>query len=519
MKKLISLILTLTLLFAATLPAGAVEGEDTASDAAFWLYDAEGYAVPAEEADLEDWEYVYEEESSWDKQQAERAAARKAAIDAAKFELGGMPGELGIMVDGVYLTFGEQKPVAQDNVLLAPGDVLLAALGQPAPQGKDTGLIPVRAAAEAAGYLVLWDAQFETAVLIDRQAAIDGIDSQMTILNGLLTKQINLLKEMGTVRGAQDTDATITLFNSIDGDEIYSIAADADYTVSATAGSIDITMDLAELTPLINQYLPLLELEEGSEEMTMVQTVLSMLGGLKLSLRYDMETGKVYLNMPLLAEFFPGLDAEAWILVDMSEYLSLMEEAQQTSATIGTLVYETAAASYSEYYYAYGSSVDTTTPVYLYAGVEKTARQLIGLMGDERFVDEDGAKVLRIDKGAMADLLGEMLGDMYGYGYSYSPMILLKEFDFELTVRPDFTYDFHFVIRPQASLLTFEMADFRIEIDATYGEEEATVMYEFHYKNICKVNILSSQYWQATNEAVSTTPPAGAEIVDVMSLL
>lgn len=68
-----------------------------------------------------------------------------ADYDAEKELLGGVPGELGIMVNGVYLQFGsDQKPYAQDGTTFVPSEILAQALGRHPRPITTNGYSPLR---------------------------------------------------------------------------------------------------------------------------------------------------------------------------------------------------------------------------------------------------------------------------------------------------------------------------------------------------------------------------------------
>ena len=110
----------------------------------------------------------------------------QARIDRWVRAMGGAPGRLNLMVNGAYLASSPgMEPYAEDGVTYLPASQLSQLLGVPVAESRADGYVPLRLNAEAAGWKVLWDQDYDSAVLLDPDALADRIDQSFATLNTL----------------------------------------------------------------------------------------------------------------------------------------------------------------------------------------------------------------------------------------------------------------------------------------------------------------------------------------------
>ena len=83
--------------------------------------------------------------------------------------------------------------------------------------------VPVRFFAEAFGLTVRWDEYEQVAVLYDRDALLDELNADFSIVNQWIAAQPEIDPEQA-LRTAAAIEVAYTAFNSIDGDEHYPMA-------------------------------------------------------------------------------------------------------------------------------------------------------------------------------------------------------------------------------------------------------------------------------------------------------
>ena len=419
-----------------------------------------------------------------------------ADYDAEKELLGGVPGELGIMVNGVYLQFGsDQKPYAQDGTTFVPSEILAQALGQTPRTVTTNGYSPLRASAEEAGYTVYWDQNFETAVLLDPEEAAAAMDESFTILNGALAKWAPASGQN------HQTDCTIaldtTLFNSIDGDKTYAVSAAFRQLLSPAGMELSGTYDLSELEELIRGLLgdemyDYLSQDAGTE----FQALMDLLRAGDFQIRADYESGMLYLTSSSFPSLFSIMGKtypkDVWFSWD-----SGLTSAGAT-ATVGAAVAAASLASDLQSPYI--------SPVYYYQNILNAGSMTAAVLGDDQFEAKGSDHVLALDAEELTALFYGVLGDSY-YDLSF------RELSLTLTVGEDGTIDGSFALRPESEY-SF-LLDMRLAGDWSFNGKEDSFHLELHVKNLCKMAISVESETSVTSQEPQTTPPEGDAVVPV----
>lgn len=405
--------------------------------------------------------------------------------DDLKEALGGVPGELGIMVNGTYLTFTGDKPYAEDGVTYVPAAELGEALGL-----ELTGdYVTLREMAQAAGCEIWWDQAYETAVVIDPDVLVAAIDSGFTALNGVLAK--NTL-DWERWAESEDWNVTLTMFDTLNGDKTYPMTLTQESLYGPEGLQTTGEYDLSALMTLLEQ-MGLLEYV-GEDELKVVSAVLSG----DYELRWDTETGAMAFTASCLPNLLSMMGTpypkDLWFTMDgeTTEELStlfsdLMD--QEEPVTVGDLVW---------YLYA-STTAPWSDPVLYWSEATELAAGMSIFLGDDALVREGDAWVLRLGMSELAGLLGYSEED-----YDY---LGLQDFALECAFGDDGTVTGSLLcLTPDESWSPAMRIAADWKFDLTSGSLEA----ELHLKNQMKLTITTSTALEETGEKPETQVPEGA---------
>lgn len=405
--------------------------------------------------------------------------------DDLKEALGGVPGELGIMVNGTYLTFTGDKPYAEDGVTYVPAAELGEALGL-----ELTGdYVTLREMAQAAGCEIWWDQAYETAVVIDPDVLVAAIDSGFTALNGVLAK--NTL-DWERWAESEDWNVTLTMFDTLNGDKTYPMTLTQESLYGPEGLQTTGEYDLSALMTLLEQ-MGLLEYV-GEDELKVVSAVLSG----DYELRWDTETGAMAFTASCLPDLLSMMGTpypkDLWFTMDgeTTEELStlfsdLMD--QEEPVTVGDLVW---------YLYA-STTAPWSDPVLYWSEATELAAGMSIFLGDDALVREGDAWVLRLGMSELAGLLGYSEEDYDHLG--------LQDFALECAFGDDGTVT--------GSLLCLTPGEswspaMRIAADWKFDLTSGSLEAELHLKNQMKLTITTSTALEETGEKPETQVPEGA---------
>ena len=420
------------------------------------------------------------------------AAPSDPWTDDSKEALGGVPGELGIMVNGTYLTFTGDKPYAEDGVTYVPADELGEALGLE----LTGGYVPLRETAQAAGCEVWWDQAYETAVVMDPDALIGAIDSGFTALNGVLAKNTPAWERWAET---EEWTVTLTMFDTLNGDKTYPMTLTEESLCGPEGLQAAGKYDLSALMTLL-EGMGLLDYV-GEDERDVVTAVLSG----DYELRWDMESG----NMAFTASCLPDLlsmlgtpyPKELWFTLNgetTAELTGLLSDLmdREEPVTVGALAWALTRST------SYGS------PVFYWRDAVDFAGTLALFLGDDALVREGDAWVLRLGMDDLAALLG--------YGEEDAGTYLgLEAFALECAFGDDGAVTGSLLcLTPDESWSPAMRVTAGWDLDLTGGTVEA----EFHLKNQMKLTLTGTSALEETGEKPETGVPEGAASVALEDL-
>lgn len=422
------------------------------------------------------------------------AAPSDPWTDESKEALGGVPGELGIMVNGAYLTFTGDKPYAEDGVTYVPADELGEALGLE----LTGGYVPLRETAQAAGCEVWWDQAYETAVVMDPDALIGAIDSGFTALNGVLAKNTPAWERWAET---EEWTVTLTLFDTLNGDKTYPMTLTQESLYGPEGLQTTGEYDLSALMTLLEQ-MGLLEYV-GEDDLKVVSAVLSG----DYELRWDTETGAMAFTASCLPDLLSMLGTpypkELWFTLNgetTAELTGLLSDLmdREKPVTVGALVW-----------YLYGATTAPwSDPVLYWSEATELAAGMALFLGDDALVREGDAWVLRLGMDDLAALLG--------YGEEDAGTYLgLEAFALECAFGDDGAVTGSLLcLTPDESWSPAMRVTAGWDLDLTGGTVEA----EFHLKNQMKLTLTGTSALEETGEKPETGVPEGAASVALEDL-
>lgn len=446
---------------------------------------------------------------------------------------------VGVIVDGERVAFSDAMPELRSGNTMVPLKALVEALGgQVTPLSgtllctfdgadgqEDTEIsvrpdgssyykngytyVPVRDIAEPLGYDVFWDSGERAAVLIDRQAVIDQIDQQFTILNGALT-QLQQGQDLDkNYRTQMDYVLSVDALDEISGERTQvDITLSAETITSADAIELELHADLSDLGDLIlgdmakNGYITDLQ----------AAAVGKALEDLTLEGRYDLTTGDLYFRVPALAQLneLTGLNANSddWYHLALPAVSSLEELSGIWLDTLGLprdLLEQAQSGelnSIGGIIYLY-STLFSETPSQITGNAEMAAQVMAQLFGDDNFQTSGSTRKLHIGTEDLEALLGQegLLEEMF------------KTLGLDLTVHEDGSLSIALDLAFQEAYLDGDSASVagNMELSSDKVEVELTL----HLSDLINLQYNLTETIQETSDQPQTTPPTGANVVEL----
>lgn len=344
-------------------------------------------------------------------------------------------------------------------------------------------MVPLRFFSQALGYEVYWDKGQRTAVVLDKQGIIDGIDASFTILNDIQAKQSAALT--GNLAMEMNFDGTVKLLDSIGGDKELPFSMEMTGLYGPSAINAQGSMDLSLLSALM---------EAMDEEVP--QELADLLENLDFQMIYS-DAG-MWMQMPamtalLRASGADGLpEGEIWFGMtpeDLGELASIYEMsfAASSGATMGEVIY-----AMTEY-----TSLDT--PVYIYENAALAADILTALLGDDTFTQDGENYTWEMDQ-AMMDQLADVLG---------ASSVALPG-SMKMTLGADGSSEFTMDLAVEEDPLAIAMT-----ISGVSTATDSSIEGSIQVKNVCDVTFQGASTVQPTDEAPVSAPPADATVVDL----
>lgn len=302
----------------------------------------------------------------------------------------------------------------------ATGKVLKTVPLDTSPIEKDgRTCVPVRFLAESLGLTVEWDDGAQCAVLYDRDALLESIDSGFTTANRWLAA-VPRLQNADAVRMGLTAKLDCTAFDTISGDRKYSASGTMTLISDGKSASLSASADLSALAGLLSS-----DLISSADGPTSQLFSASMLSYYKSALRnaafdliYNADTDTLYVRSPLLFSALTsssGTDkkTDGWYYEEhfsektaLGDLLTLYRNAD-TKNTCGAALL-TSAEAYAEEYGGWSS---------FYSSLEDRQQSLSAVLGDAVFT-RSGDRCTA--QPSVKSLLGGEEDDMVGVSGSYT---------------------------------------------------------------------------------------------------
>ena len=417
--------------------------------------------------------------------------------------LGGVPGQYNVLVNGKCLAFGARAPKLIDGVLSVPADLLQKTLGVLV-KGNADGYAPLRGTAEAAGWEVLWDQEYQTAVLVDTAAQLADLQGEFSQADALFTRLLELGKQVPgqSYRTDSSAELALTLFDTLNGDKTYSVKLRGEALARDGALSATLTVDAASLLGLVTAE----QVKALFGDSLSLSKLKELAQACKIELIFDPQEEMLYLRAPALAQLTGGKVPALgqWISVDLGGLLAPQTtELPQLSALLSSLIYSQALSETSYGYWA--------SPIDFYDHLKTIRAQYVALMGNGRFTEKNGTLTYSLDAKTVNALLRDSADDLYGA----APMgDLFKACDFTLSLNKDGRLNMDVNVEsdygqmgdygPFAALLVGNLR-YRATASATAGSYQSDM--ELHWQNHLKLTCDAAAQTRPVGDAPPSAPP------------
>ncbi len=349
--------------------------------------------------------------------------------------------------------------------------------------------VPVRFAAQAFGCAVGWDQEAQTAIVID----VDKLLGQA--LEGKSFTYLEKLAELDGKydEGIWDMDAKMDMDVSASGVTLMGVDADVTGTTQGT-DKVDMDMEVKmDMTGLMQMMTATTGEAMTAEDQAMLDAAAQ---GIAMSMRGDMTTGKLYMNMDLRA-MDDGADTEldpsAWYEMDMNE---LMKQSGIPGLDWPTLLEQAKDMDLMDMVKAMLTAANFNSAAESYNEIKTSLETLATLFSDESFVEKDGKRVTTCSYEAIGgsvtlslslDMKGE---DVKGYTVDFNVAGLGEE------------------AQGNAFAMNISMDD----------QDKAVFDMSASFSGISLTMNMDAAYTPGTTAPVAT-PPAGAKVVPYAELM
>ena len=467
------------------------------------------------------------------------AEEERSWVDAIKTALGGVPGQIGVMVNGEYVKFPDAVPEVTGGRTMVPVRAIVEALdgeadmagGKVTCKANDTSLtftpgssevlveytggelpgdgqifpmdcapyikggrtyVPVRFLGEILGYEVGWDGQFQTAVLLDRDELAARYDEHFTIMNRVQANRGLTMEEGRNYKADVKGNLTVTAFDTLNGNQTYKADLSASQILNSEAANAKLSLKLSD-----NARAGLEKLMLGGystpEDTELFHTLLDILEDLEFIVT---EKGLGWLHAAALDE--AAGEKNVWLGLDLGAEWGQLAFAQTGDATMGSVL---------------AAMIDVDSVESLPTAVSPAAQLLYELYGDHKFTTSGGVSTRTI---GLDDLLA-LYKDM---GLTEADLAEAKAAfqEFSITMKVDSKGGVTMTCAMQTAALD-GVPGLKLTMDVKQDSGNAAISMTLHIANIGEGRLTLTQTWSTTSEKPQDQPPEGAIVVDPAELL
>lgn len=465
--------------------------------------------------------------------EAEEAQSR---VDAIKTALGGVPGQIGVMVNGEYVKFPDAVPEVTGGRTMVPVRAIVEALdgeadmagGKVTCKANDTSLtftpgssevlveytggelpgdgqifpmdcapyikggrtyVPVRFLGEILGYEVGWDGQFQTAVLLDRDELAARYDEHFTIMNRVQANRGPAMEEGKNYKADVKGNLTVTAFDTLNGNQTYKADLSASQILNSEAANAKLSLKLSDnLRTMLKD-----STSTDPEVRERLDLVLNALEDLELIVT---EKGLGWLHAAALDE--AAGEKNVWLGLDLGAEWGQLAFAQTGDATMGSVL---------------AAMIDVDSVESLPTTVSPAAQLLYELYGDHKFTTSGGVSTRTI---GLDDLLA-LYQDM---GLTEADLAEAKAAfqEFSITMKVDSKGGVTMACAMQTAALD-GMPGLKLTMDVKQDSGGGAISMTLHIANVGEGRLTLTQTWSTTSEKPQDQPPEGAIVVDPAELL
>lgn len=349
-----------------------------------------------------------------------------------------------------------------------PEDMVIQTVRMDVPSYIKEGrtMVPVAFFAQALGYEVFWDDAYKTAVLLDRDAAIARIDEQFTLVNRILyaLSGDSLVKDGQSIRSDLDMKLSLTLLDSMNGDEKFDVTMSADILSNDVAAEGTYEMDMQELFDLVldisNEISELTE-----EEQALYDQYQALLSKMTFELIVSMEDSRLYMRSPLFSAMELVESDDTWVSVAFGDFIA------DEDFTLGTLAIT----------YAF---MDVTSPFRAWDEAVVGLTDLLDVVGDDCFTKSGSTYSIQWSE-----------EDEYMSGSAQLKITPVGERDCRFSLTFDLNSD-----------------EFTVDADLSGASGKLDADLDVHVKNLLKLVLDVTGRMTATSKQPASAPPAGDDI-------
>ena len=464
------------------------------------------------------------------------ADEERSWVDAIKTALGGVPGQIGVMVNGEYVKFPDAVPEVTGGRTMVPVRAIVEALdgeadmagGKVTCKANDTSLtftpgssevlveytggelpgdgqifpmdcapyikggrtyVPVRFLGEILGYEVGWDGQFQTAVLLDRDELAARYDEHFTIMNRVQANRGLTMEEGKNYKADVKGNLTVTAFDTLNGNQTYKADLSASQILNSEAANAKLSLKLSDnLRTMLKD-----STSTDPEVRERLDLVLDALENLELIVT---EKGLGWLHAAALDE--AAGEKNVWLGLDLGAEWGQLAFAQTGDATMGSVL---------------AAMIDVDSVESLPTAVSPAAQLLYELYGDDKFTTSGGVSTRTI---GLDDLLA-LYKDM---GLTEADLAEAKAAfqEFSITMKVDSKGGVTMACAMQTAALD-GVPGLKLAMDVKQDSGNAAISMTLHIANIGEGRLTLTQTWSTTSGKPQDQPPEGAIVVDPAELL
>lgn len=475
--------------------------------------------------------------ADWDELEKQLQELQQQLIDGQKEALGGVPGQVGVMVNGVYVKFPDAAPEVADGRTMTPVRALVeavdgevsyddgkivcktdkaavtlnvgsdeATVDHPVPEDGDetTGeiikmdcapyikggrtYVPVRFIAEALGYDVGWDSAYQTAILLDQEALAAKIDENFTILNKVQANKGPALEEGKNYLADVKENFTITLFDTLNGSKTYQAGLTGKQIFNADAASAQLSLKLSD--DALDDLEKLLTEQYGAdfeENAILFRAVAEGLDGIEVILTRE---GSAWFRAAALDEL-AGKD-NVWLAQDLGAEWGGLAFTGAGDTTIGS---------------ALTAMLDKNS-VTSVVSLSSMTGMLNSLFSDGKFTTSGGVSTLTIGVDDLSDLYKDMSLSEENVAEAKAAF---KEYEIVMKVDAKGGAAMTCVMETAAQN---GVPGMKITMDVKQADGNVTMDMNFHIANMGEIKVEVTQTQKATADKPMTEPPEGSTVVE-----